>query len=182
MNTVTVSAVVPLTDTFTYLIRKNSTVIFEKKAFVLGEEGEIRVSIRGGGGEILRNHHIMGRIFDVRHEEVTSFSGVTDSAGKVMFRVKFTERFLGKNTVQVADMTYGEPLFLMEQPDCIVYEERDAQEKANQDGKQALTNSQMAEMGTLFMYSSPPCSDFLEKSATIARYPSVEAFSRAGPT
>lgn len=181
IETITVSAVVPLTDEFVFLMRKNSEVVFEKKSFILGEEGEVRISIRGGKGEPLQNHRVTGRVFDVRQKEIISFSGKTDSAGKVIFHVKFTEQFLGENTLRVADMTYGKALFLMEHPSFIVYETRSAKEEAKKDGERVAV-SQGTGAETFFNDLFQPVGDFSERSATIAVYRPVETFSRAGPT
>lgn len=178
---ITVSAVVLLTDEFTYLIRKNSEVTFGKKAFVLGEEGEIQVLVRGEKGDGLKNHRVAGKIFNIHQEEVASFFGETDSFGKAIFHVKLTEQFLGENTVWVADVTYGEPVFLMARPSFIVYETRDAKEKTEKSRGQGISGDQLANDG-LFFGSAQNDASFYQKSVTIALYRSIEALSRAGPT
>ena len=177
-----VSAVVPLTKEFSYLIRKNSDIIPEKNAFVLGEEGKIQVSIRGGNGATLRNHRISGSIWNVHQEEVASFSGETDIFGQAIFSVKFTEQFLGVNTIEVADLTYGEALVLIKHVRFIVSETQSAKEKAEKDRRQAMTSSQAATSGVFFSDSSWPISNYSERSAIIALYRPVGAAARAGPT
>jgi hypothetical protein len=179
--TIAISATVSLTEEFSYLIRKNSKVTSSERAFVLGEEVTIRISLRAGKSERLSSHHVAVRIFNIHQQEVAFILGQTDVFGQVDFPIMATELFLGKNTVVVADMTYDKPIFLMTQLHFIVYETRDAKEKAEKDAGNGMVLIPLAEAPDSFDDGLYGVGNSLRKNATIPIYQFVGKSSRAGP-
>lgn len=119
---VTVTAVVPLTPEFAYVIRKNSIVSVEKEALVSGETARIETGIRGERGNALRGHRVRLSVMNAHDKEVIALEKETDAEGIVSFSFVVDKTFLGKNIVRMEDVTYGEPILLSETLVLIVYE------------------------------------------------------------
>lgn len=180
-KTVSVSAVVPLTPEFFYLIRKNSDITLQKKACIVGEESVIQVTIRGGKGEYLKNHRVILQISNEQKEILTSLFGTTDDVGRVMFSLRCTKLFLGRINIQVADMSYGKPAWLMDQAHFIVYETESAKEKTEKNRGQNAMNSQSVGGERPLSMILQNSDDFLEKNVTIAAYPLEIIFQGKSP-
>lgn len=180
-QTITVSATVPLTPEFVYLIRKNSEVLLSKKSFSVGEESVIRVVIKGGNHEVLRNHRVVLEVVDAKKEGVASFSGVTDAFGSISFSLQFTKKWLGKKSVIVSDRTYKEPVWLIAEESFTVYETQDAREKTEKNMERGITSSQdMVERENFDRYVQVQ-HDFLEKNGTMRMYQSERIFETKPP-
>ena len=175
-----VSAVVPLTSEFSYLIRKNSEVRTNKTAVVKGEMLEIHVSLWGGEGVILKQHHLAVHLIRAQGESAPFFEE-TNENGSALFRLKLTPDTLGVNTIQVVDTTYGEPLVLMDQPHLVVYETEDVKEKDQQNKKLTTAGSHLTGQTPLRVERGLESDDAFQKSVTIRIYQPVEITSRAGP-
>lgn len=180
-QTITVTAVVPLSQEFAYLIRKNSAVFLEKSAFVLGGNGEIAVRTRGEKNAFLKEHTVELRIFNVRGEAVTNVSGKTDVLGRAYFHVIFDARFLGKNVIRVADTTYGEPLSIVQEFSFIVYETQDAREQAQKEAKKSIVGSPVVVADTFIQAEIFEGVYLYHKNVTIGIALSIKTLSRAGP-
>jgi hypothetical protein len=178
---VSVSAVVPLTPEFFYLIRKNSDITLQKKAFVVGEENTIQVTIRGGRGEYLKNHRVTLQISDEKKEILTSLSTTTDDTRRGVFFLRCTKLFLGRMTIRVADISYGEPAWLMEQLHFIVYETESAKEKAEKNMGQSAIWTQYLERERSVGFVPQKNDDFSEKNATMDQYPLEILFQGKSP-
>lgn len=178
---ISVSATVPLSREFVYAIRKNSVVVPDKKAFVVGEEGEIIVHIRGGKGEPLKNHRVVARIFNVHGEEIVFTEGTTDISGDVRFRLKLSSQFLGENSVSVTDTAYDESLDLFQKLSFIVYETNDAKERALKEAEKGVSAEIVTIDTPFFGLRAVPVDDFYQKNATIGTYRSIEKLSRGSP-
>lgn len=176
----TITAAVPLTKEFAYLIRKNSDISLAKSAFVIGEEGIVTIHIRGGGGETLKNHAVELRIFNVHNEEMVFLSGETDVLGEARFRVMFDERFSGRNAIRATDVTYGAPLAIVQERSFVIYETRSTKEQAEKNVQKSLAANPMTGGEDIMPVSFEDAGSY-QKNVTMEAYRPVTALARAGP-
>ncbi|OIQ04349.1 MAG: hypothetical protein COZ86_02370 [Candidatus Moranbacteria bacterium CG_4_8_14_3_um_filter_41_13] len=121
-HSIQVTANVPLTPEFSFILRENSFISSEKQAVTIGEEILFSAQSVGWKNTPLRSHLIQMRVTDTHSEEIFSASGTTDESGMATFLVKATEAWLGENVVQIIDMTYDEPIYITQQATIIVYQ------------------------------------------------------------
>lgn len=111
-HTLAVTAAVPLTPDFVYIIRKNSSLLLEQTAFIAGEEVRVAARIAGAYDEPLRGHKISLQVTNTQRGDPLTWYGETDANGLVHFTFVARADFLGRNILQAVDMTYTEPVFL----------------------------------------------------------------------
>lgn len=110
-QTIGVTAVVPETATFAYVIRKNSSVTLNERAVNQGQSVTVTVRVLDVKDEALSGHTVELHIGNTS-KEVTRMMGKSDGDGTVTFVIGTNGALVGEDVVRVADVTYGEPIWL----------------------------------------------------------------------
>lgn len=180
---ITVQAVVPLTEEFTYSIKKNSTVSTLKSAFLVDEEIVVTVKIVGGNHEALRKHSVIFRATNVHGEEVFTASGETNNDGLAQFVFTAEEIFLGTILLQMADVTYSTMLVLQQTLSILIYQMDDARKEQSKAIKSPIGSGQIVSISRSRLLGTQPDQEtnIFRNSGTIEVLNATFLFSRAGP-
>lgn len=179
-KTIVVRAIVPLTPEFTYALRKNSSLKLEKNSAMPEEEVSVAVRIAGGKDESLRNHMVRLQVTNVHGEKVNISSGKTDMDGMAMFSFVIRDEWLGRNVIQVADVTYGEPLQIFQSLFLIVYQTENELSQSQKIVKKSRVVVPQSTPGN-FIGEAVIKSTYSAKSVTMETKKKISSRSRAGP-
>ncbi|MFZ2300165.1 MAG: hypothetical protein WAW00_03460 [Candidatus Moraniibacteriota bacterium] len=182
-KTIAVQAVVPLTPEFAYSIRKNSSLASEKTAFAFDEEVRVQVRIVGGNDEPLRGHAVRLWVVGASGGEKADISGETDSDGVAHLAFVADADFLGDGVIRAADVTYGIPIFLLQELPFFAHTPTDGEKQGEQAAENGMRGHQPLSLGQniLFGAETDMATGISQNSGTIVTIDPKEALTRAGP-
>ena len=133
-QSITVSAVVPLSATFSFALAKNSTVTLSRGALALGEMATISVRLSTDGKQFLSSHSVELSLVNSSHQTLFTLRKETVDNG-VEFTFGANSDLLGEITIEVRDVTYEVPILLREMKTVIIYENEKELSKSQKIGK-----------------------------------------------
>lgn len=159
-KTITVSAVVPLSETFSFALAKNSIVTLSKKAPVLGEMVSVSVRLTADGKQFLSSHSVELSVVNSSHQTLLTLRKKTIDGG-VEFTFKANTGLLGKNTIELRDVTYEVPILLRERATIIIYENE----------KELLKSQKIGKRGSFIVVAESARSGWEWRESTEKKFP-----------